>query len=484
MTGGGGSGVSGPAFADLFPEHRRPTASEFTTMWDAAVFAIDANVLLNIYRMREAAAAEVIQTLASLGDRLWAPHQAIAEYARNRSSVIVERDNEAKKIVKGLDDLITKAADIKPTRHHFHLDVAGAMGPVRDAIDAARTALTNQQPANGDLLDDDPYWTQLATIIGNRVGDPYDDATLQAKTADATLRYAQSVPPGYKDADKPEPDRYGDALLWFQLLDHAKAVNKPVILVTDDAKEDWVQIISGRTIGPRPELRAEMRAMAGVDFYLYNLAAFLVRAQESGGAAVSAETIGEAEVLGRNDGFLSKIRYWNLLRSWTPIEPTATLVDPALIETVARALTKQGVEPTPASILLHPWVEGLDDSLRLPVLQAVLELYDLRKKHGAGAEVPLRLWALRMPQPGEVLAMLRTMLANPEIAASPWAAPGTMIAWIEGTEPNPDGSRIVYLPEPVASAAQRLGLVPPEATWEGQVQTAAIQYPLHSIYKV
>ncbi|HEX3191878.1 MAG TPA: PIN-like domain-containing protein, partial [Streptosporangiaceae bacterium] len=49
-----------------------------------AVVAIDANVLLDLYRFRPQTSRDLIKTLKSLGDRLVVPHQALREFWRRR----------------------------------------------------------------------------------------------------------------------------------------------------------------------------------------------------------------------------------------------------------------------------------------------------------------------------------------------------------------------------------------------------------------
>ena len=52
----------------------------------------------------------------------------------------------------------------------------------------------------------------------------------------------------------------------LKLLERAKAEKKPLLFVTDDAKEDWWLIHEERTIGPRPELLREFAKLLGVKF--------------------------------------------------------------------------------------------------------------------------------------------------------------------------------------------------------------------------
>src|SRR5207244_2596557 len=92
---------------------------------------------------------------------------------------------------------------------------------------------------------------------------------------EAAARYAKGIPPGYADATKPGDNKYGDAVLWIQLLEHARTRAAPIIFVTDDVKEDWWTRVAGRTVGPRPALVEEMGSVAGQAFWMYRAAAFM-----------------------------------------------------------------------------------------------------------------------------------------------------------------------------------------------------------------
>ncbi len=66
-----------------------------------------------------------------------------------------------------------------------------------------------------------------------------NDEKIAEVCSTGAVRYDRKVPPGYKDVNKPEPDRYGDLILWLQILDKAEADKTAVIFVGDDQKEDW-----------------------------------------------------------------------------------------------------------------------------------------------------------------------------------------------------------------------------------------------------
>src|SRR5690348_9604286 len=60
------------------------SSGEIDTALREAVVAVDANVLLDLYRFRPQTSQDLIKTLKSLGDRLVVPHQALREFWRRR----------------------------------------------------------------------------------------------------------------------------------------------------------------------------------------------------------------------------------------------------------------------------------------------------------------------------------------------------------------------------------------------------------------
>ena len=63
-------------------------------------------------------------------------------------------------------------------------------------------------------------------------------------------------------------------------MDKAKELKKPIIFVTDEQKEDWWWKISDHTIGPRYELKKEIKEYANVGFHMYKTDEFMKFAGE------------------------------------------------------------------------------------------------------------------------------------------------------------------------------------------------------------
>src|SRR4051794_9464339 len=73
-------GLYGGEFAGF----KIPSSDELDTALREAVVAIDANVLLDLYRFLPQTSQDLIRTLESVGERLVVPHQALREFWRHR----------------------------------------------------------------------------------------------------------------------------------------------------------------------------------------------------------------------------------------------------------------------------------------------------------------------------------------------------------------------------------------------------------------
>jgi hypothetical protein len=120
------------------------------------------------------------------------------------------------------------------------------------------------------LLEKDDVQEVLTALLDGRVGSHYSDDRLSQIFKEGLDRYAKLKPPGYKDAKSKEGDKaFGDLVLWFQVIDKAATEKVPIIIVTDDVKEDWWWRHEGKIIGPNPDLVEEIRSKADVPFYMY-----------------------------------------------------------------------------------------------------------------------------------------------------------------------------------------------------------------------
>ena len=87
----------------LFPGYYRPSDEDFAEMWQKAIFAFDANMLLNIYRYTPQTRDSFFEVLEKLRERVWLPYQAAQEFQARRLGVISDQE-EAYVAVENLFD--------------------------------------------------------------------------------------------------------------------------------------------------------------------------------------------------------------------------------------------------------------------------------------------------------------------------------------------------------------------------------------------
>lgn len=288
-----------------FPGHFQPTKREIDRLWENSLFTVDTNILLNLYRYSDSTRNEVLQVLKAMKERLWLPHRAAQEYFNNRLGVISQQEKAYEEAIKTLNTL---QSDLSNTRQHPFLseklmrklsavleEVVSELGANKD-IHAKRTQADEIQLAVGDLFN-------------GRVGAPYSEEELDKICKEGDERYNRKTPPGYKDDGKDEASspglakyrKYGDLIIWKQIIDKANEVKNGIIFVNDDKKEDWWLIFRGKTLGPRPELVSEFLEKCSQNFYMYQADRFFEFAAEHLKQKITPASVDEIRDLSRSD---------------------------------------------------------------------------------------------------------------------------------------------------------------------------------------
>ncbi|MHB1184165.1 MAG: PIN-like domain-containing protein [Desulfobulbia bacterium] len=259
-----------------FHGYYKPTNEEFDTIWNEAIIVVDANVMLNLYTYSATTALEILSLLGEVGERLWMPYQVAFEYHENRCGIIIKESRRYAEIAKALE-----AVGVALRARKQHPYITADLVTKFEGIEAdIKKDLAEGESKHRDLITTDSICEKITELFTGRVGASMIDEELERIYKEGAIRYTRKIPPGFSDAKKPEPARYGDLVLWYQLINHAKTSKRPVILVTDDLKEDWWAFAGDRRIGPRPELRHEFRRKAGQDIYIYSSDAFVDIANE------------------------------------------------------------------------------------------------------------------------------------------------------------------------------------------------------------
>lgn len=269
--------------------------------WKSSVLTVDANVLLDLYRYHSATCESILVALESFSGRIWIPRQAAVEFFRNRKKVIASSEQTFREASAAIDELDKSAAGGVGKLRGYRLVPRPALdalsGAITSAINEARANMEEAAKKHPNYLEDDPVLERILKLFDGRVGvapsgDAYEEVCKEGKR-----RFDLKVPPGYMDDNKDEDKKYGDFILWSQLMDFAKESGSPIIHVTSERKEDWWEREYGKTLGPRQELVEEFWRTSGQQIHLYQTENFLRLAAEQEGLSVNQEAVEEIREL-------------------------------------------------------------------------------------------------------------------------------------------------------------------------------------------
>ncbi len=301
---------------NLFPQYTTFLNIDHSSVWKHAIFVFDTNVLLNLYRYQSKTRDELLNVLERLSARIWIPHHAALEFQRNRLLVIADQNkrfSDVRRTIEKFKGTLSSDLDkLQLQKRHSLINPQPLIQGFEKLVSEFFSELNRLEAEQQNLTSSDPLLEKIEILFAGHVGDPpKSQKDLDKIYGEAEKRFKSMIPPGFKDTDKGRQEsdehihqgliykrKFGDYLIWQQILDHAKNNNlDSIVFVTDDGKEDWwwkIDADGQKTIGPRPELIDEASQLASISaFLMYNSERFLKYAKEFLKAQVSEETIDE-----------------------------------------------------------------------------------------------------------------------------------------------------------------------------------------------
>lgn len=286
---------AGHIMRDRLKEYYPLSQADFEAFWDTCLFVPDANALLNLYRYSDDTREQLLDLFKQVEDRLWIPHQVGKEFHENRFAVI---SGQVRKLQDGgvesqLGGILQQLE--QDTGHPYISD------ELRMQLEENRKRLSEEIGKSHEQLDslrdDDHIRDKITALFNGKVGEPFTEQEFLKVPSEGEERLKAGRPPicSRKDQEKTGFARFGDLIIWKQLLKHAQAEDCPVCFITDDQKEDWWWRHKDDTLGPHPELRKEFHDTVGKEFYIYRVAKFMAYAKEHLGAPVTSAAVEEVE---------------------------------------------------------------------------------------------------------------------------------------------------------------------------------------------
>jgi len=258
---------------DKFPGYFPLDEKHLKMLWKKSIFSVDANVLLNLYRYSQETRDELLEILnvTQVKNRLWISNQATLEFLENRLSVINEQIEAYEEMILSFQRIKTTLEDKR--KHPFLNDVNSKK--LHTALEETEKELKESKEFYEKLITSDHILEKVTSLLVGRVGNEYSEEEITKVCEEGEIRYEKKIPPGYKDEDKGGTRKFGDLLVWMQLMDQSKDSGLAVIFITDDKKEDWWLRFKGKTISARPQLIKEFKLNTGKDFVLYQVDRFM-----------------------------------------------------------------------------------------------------------------------------------------------------------------------------------------------------------------
>ncbi len=258
-----------------FREYHQFTKTDFEELWKNCLFVFDTNTLLNMYRYSRKTVDIYFDVLKKLKNQkqLWIPYQVWYEFYENRISVISENEKSYDKILEILENA---KCEIKNNfKDHPFLDIEEISNKIKTWLQKAENEVKKGKKMHPKWLEHDDVLESINNMFDKNIGESYDEDRLMQIIKEGEKRYANNIPPWYKDKKKSEDKKYWDLILWYQIIDKAKKIKKPIVFISWDVKEDWWLQKDGKRIMPLPQLKKEMYEKANVDFHIYTPERFL-----------------------------------------------------------------------------------------------------------------------------------------------------------------------------------------------------------------
>lgn len=256
---------------NLFRGYYHATEAETEEIWRAASIALDANVLLSLYKVSPTTSTLYLTALEGRKEQGWIPYQAALEFHRN---VHAERARQTAGHSERIQIIGTFLEELRKTATKSRLEKTEVQDQAVEKLELLKGELEQQKSAIADATNHhkiDELLSRISSLYDGRVGEEPTQGQLDALYVEGQERFEGKIPPGFEDEkSKPAPQKYGDFILWKQLMEYAKAQSRDIIFVTDDDKSDWWLKDRKVSLVPRPELVQEFRRTTGREILIYN----------------------------------------------------------------------------------------------------------------------------------------------------------------------------------------------------------------------
>lgn len=264
-----------------FSEFYYPTESEIEKLWQDGIIIFDTNILLNLYALSEETGNKILDIFENLSDRIWIPYNVFYEYHQNRLNVIMSVYNETENLKADLLKGFTNYIQSKLVDNREQVNPVFNWNEIENIILNMKSEFKDYIETESDKLPDrfkkDDIRLRYSKIFKDRIGKKMVKEELEEIYQEGEVRYEKGLSPGYKDRNKKssldynfdDNRKYGDLIIWKQILKKAETTEKPIIFITDETNGDWWQQAGDLNFGPTYFMKKEMEERKTL-FHMYS----------------------------------------------------------------------------------------------------------------------------------------------------------------------------------------------------------------------
>lgn len=287
------------------------------------IYAIDTNVLVDLFKFTRQTAEELLDALETMSDVLFVPHQALAEFwplvedglkGNHHREALGKLQSHGESISQEIDRWL-KGTGLSPERASDHdeesqAEPADTLSTILEARKAVSKAVQNLKEIIEEVQNEsqDNRWIleRLENILKGRIGKGPSDEECKALQRAFEERVSMGIPPGILDAKHKNPTKAGgDFFIWRQCIEESKrrqaadGKHFDLTLVTSDLKEDWTR--SKDPVLARRTLVKEYAEEAGGMFRIRTFQQLIQIAEEHFGANVTASSRAQLDAVFTNE---------------------------------------------------------------------------------------------------------------------------------------------------------------------------------------
>lgn len=221
------------------------------------LIVFDTNAWLGLYNIPMIALQEIVNGINKYMDKFWIPNQVYNEYKRNqklKKDAVVElfknaRSYSLKEINTSKDRVLQKIKTLKLQNHIYENDLyEDITEKFKELIDLLKDGYRDLQNKYDDDIKSITDKDIVDELVGRLFSKTEKDFSIIEKMhicEEGEIRYKYKIAPGYTDAGKEEDGnnftkKYGDLLIWKEMLRKVNGTAINMIFVQEERKKDWL----------------------------------------------------------------------------------------------------------------------------------------------------------------------------------------------------------------------------------------------------